>query len=61
MPRDFYAALCLVLVIEGLVLFAVPHGWQAVMREASRMEPRTLRVFGAIAIGIGLITLRLVH
>jgi uncharacterized protein YjeT (DUF2065 family) len=31
------------------------------MREASKMEPRTLRVFGAIAIGIGLITLRLVH
>lgn len=61
MPRDFYAALCLVLVIEGLVLFAAPHGWQTVMREASKMEPRTLRVFGAIAIGIGLVTLRLVH
>jgi uncharacterized protein YjeT (DUF2065 family) len=30
------------------------------MREASKMEPRTLRVFGAIAIGIGLLTLRLV-
>jgi len=61
MSHDFYAALCLVLVIEGLFLFAAPHGWQSVMREASRMEPRTLRVCGAIAIGIGLITLRLVH
>jgi uncharacterized protein YjeT (DUF2065 family) len=61
MSRDFYAALCLVLVIEGLFLFAAPHGWQSVMREASRMEPRTLRVCGAIAIGIGLITLRWVH
>ncbi|RUL78132.1 DUF2065 domain-containing protein [Dyella choica] len=61
MPRDFYAALCLVLVIEGLVLFAAPNGWQVVMREASKMEPRSLRVVGAIAIGIGLTTLQLVY
>jgi uncharacterized protein len=61
MPRDFYAALCLVLVIEGLVLFAAPQGWQAMMREALKLEPRTLRMFGALAIGIGLITLHWVH
>jgi uncharacterized protein len=61
MPRDFYAALCLVLVIEGLVLFAAPQGWQAMMREAQKLDPRTLRVFGALAIGIGLITLHWVH
>jgi uncharacterized protein len=61
MPRDFYAALCLVLVIEGLVLFAAPHGWQAMMRKAQKLDPRTLRMFGALAIGIGLITLHWVH
>ena len=61
MPRDFYAALCLVLVIEGLVLFAAPQGWQAMMREALKLDPRTLRMFGALAIGIGLITLHWVH
>lgn len=61
MPREFYAALCLVLVIEGLVLFAAPQGWQAMMREALKLDPRTLRVFGAVAIGIGLITLHWVH
>ncbi len=61
MPRDFYAALCLVLVIEGLVLFAAPQRWQAMMREALKLEPRVLRVFGAIAVGIGLITLHWVH
>ena len=61
MARDFYAALCLVLVIEGLVLFAAPQGWQAMMREALKLEPRTLRAFGAVAIGIGLITLHWVH
>jgi uncharacterized protein YjeT (DUF2065 family) len=61
MPREFYAALCLVLVIEGLVLFAAPQGWQAMMRQALRLEPRTLRVFGALAIGVGLLTLHWVH
>jgi uncharacterized protein len=61
MPRDFYAALCLVLVIEGLVLFAAPQGWQAMMREAQKLDPRTLRVFGALAIGVGLVTLHWVH
>jgi uncharacterized protein YjeT (DUF2065 family) len=61
MPHDFYAALCLVLVLEGLVLFAAPQRWQTVMREAAKLHPRTLRVFGAIAVGVGLITLRLVR
>jgi len=61
MPREFYAALCLVLVIEGLVLFAAPQGWQAMMRQALQLDPRTLRVFGAVAIGVGLLTLQLIH
>jgi uncharacterized protein len=61
MPRDFYAALCLVLVIEGLVLFAAPQGWQAMMREAQKLEPSTLRLFGALAIGVGLVTLHWMH
>jgi uncharacterized protein YjeT (DUF2065 family) len=61
MSHDFYAAVCLVLVIEGLVLFAAPHRWQAMMREALKMQPSTLRLFGAVAIGVGLITLHWVH
>jgi uncharacterized protein YjeT (DUF2065 family) len=61
MPHDLSAALCLVLVIEGLVLFAAPRGWQAMMREALRLEPRALRLFGAGAMAVGLIVLQLVH
>ncbi|KLD65359.1 DUF2065 domain-containing protein [Dyella japonica] len=61
MSKELAGALCLVLVIEGLVLFAAPRGWQATMREAVNMSPRTLRVFGALAIGIGLVALQLVH
>jgi uncharacterized protein len=61
MLRDLYAALCLVPVIEGLVLFAAPKGWQSMMREAQKLDPRTIRIFGAAAIGLGLLTLQFVH
>lgn len=61
MPRDLYAALCLVLVIEGLVLFVVPVAWQKMMREASELDPRSLRIFGAAAMVIGAVVLRFVY
>lgn len=61
MSSELAGALCLVLVIEGLVLFAMPRGWQATMREAVKLSPRALRVFGAVAIIVGLAALQLVH
>jgi uncharacterized protein len=61
MSSELAGALCLVLVIEGLVLFAAPRGWQATMREAVKLSPRALRIFGAVAIVIGLAALQLVH
>jgi uncharacterized protein len=61
MSSELAGALCLVLVIEGLVLFAMPRGWQATMREAVKLNPRALRLFGAVAIVIGLAALQLVH
>jgi hypothetical protein len=61
MSRELWLALCLMLVIEGLVLFAAPRGWQATMREAVKLSPRTLRMFGAAAIGVGLVALQLMH
>jgi uncharacterized protein len=61
MSSELAGALCLVLVIEGLVLFAMPRGWQATMREAVKLSPRALRLFGAVAIVIGLAALQLVH
>lgn len=61
MSHELTAALCLVLVIEGLVLFAAPRGWQAMVREALKLEPRMLRVFGAAAVMAGLLMLQLTH
>ncbi len=61
MSRELWVALCLMLVIEGLVLIAAPRGWQATMREAVKLSPRTLRMFGAAAISVGLVALQLMH
>lgn len=61
MPRDLAAALCLVAVIEGLVLFAAPRGWQAAMREAQKLSPGRLRLLGAVVMAAGLLILQFVH
>ena len=45
----------------GLLLFAAPASWQAMMRQALTLSPRTLRLFGACAVIIGLVLLRWFH
>ncbi|MGH8159487.1 MAG: DUF2065 domain-containing protein [Rhodanobacter sp.] len=55
------AALCLMMVIEGLLLFAVPQGWQAMVREALKLPPRTLRLYGAGVMVTRLVLLQLFH
>ena len=59
--HQLIAALCLVLVIEGLLLFAAPAAWQAMMRQALTLPPRTLRLFGGGAVVVGLALLRWFH
>ncbi|HET7267748.1 MAG TPA: DUF2065 domain-containing protein [Oleiagrimonas sp.] len=61
MPHQLYAALCLVLVIEGLILLAAPRGWQKMVEQAARMEPRVLRIYGGVAVAVGIAVLQLVN
>ncbi|HEX7338640.1 MAG TPA: DUF2065 domain-containing protein [Rhodanobacteraceae bacterium] len=61
MWHQLCAALCLVAVIEGLVLLAAPRGWQKMVEQAARMEPRVLRMYGAGAVVVGLLVLQLVN
>ncbi|HEV7489464.1 MAG TPA: DUF2065 family protein [Rhodanobacteraceae bacterium] len=55
------AALCLVLVIEGLFLFASPALWKRMAEQLQRIDDRTLRMIGAGMIVAGLVVLQLVH
>jgi uncharacterized protein YjeT (DUF2065 family) len=61
MGHDLTAALCLVLVLEGLFLFAAPHAWQRMAEQMRQLEPRQVRVIGGVMIGIGILALKLVN
>ena len=54
------AALCLVLVIEGLFLFALPGMWKRMAEQLRQLDERSLRLLGAGMIGLGLLILKLV-
>jgi uncharacterized protein len=55
------AALCLVLVIEGLFLFASPRLWKRMAEQLQQIEERTLRMMGAGMVVVGLLLLQLVR
>lgn len=55
------AAACLVLVIEGLFLFASPALWKRMAEQLQQIDDRTLRMIGAGMIVVGLVVLQLVH
>ncbi|WP_257386446.1 DUF2065 family protein [Tahibacter caeni] len=59
--KDLNAALCLVLVVEGLFLFAVPALWKRMAELLQGLSERDLRVAGAVMIVLGLLALQLVR
>lgn len=59
--NDLWAALCLVAVLEGLFLFAVPGAWKRAVAQMLEMPDRQIRVVGAIVLGLGLLALYFVR
>lgn len=55
------AALCLVLVIEGLVLLVAPGGWKRMAEQAQRLADAQLRRIGLVVVVLGLVGLQLVR
>jgi uncharacterized protein YjeT (DUF2065 family) len=58
---DLFRALCLVLVIEGLLPFLAPERWREMLLKVSGVDTRTLRIAGAVAVSTGLILLHLLR
>ena len=56
---DLWAALCLVFVIEGLMLFAAPGFWKRNAEQMLTMPVTTLRRIGAAVLAVGLVALYL--
>jgi uncharacterized protein len=58
---DLWAALCLVLVIEGLFLLAGPGAWKRMAEQMLELPDSTLRGYGVALVAIGLVCLYLVR
>ena len=59
--NDLIVGFGLVLVIEGLFLFAAPGLWKRMAEQLRQLDERHLRIGGAVMIGLGLLALRLVR
>lgn len=59
--KDLNAALCLVLVVEGLFLFALPAVWKRMAALLQSIGERDLRIAGAVMIAVGLLALQIVR
>lgn len=53
--NDFFTALGLVLVIEGVLYALMPGGMKSMMRSALETSDQTLRVAGVVVAVVGLI------
>ena len=58
---DLWAALCLVAVLEGLLLFIAPGGWKRMVAQMQEVPDRQLRVIGGVVLALGLLTLYFVR
>ena len=61
MIDELLSALCLVAVLEGLFLFVAPRGWKRAAEQLHALPDRNLRMVGAIAVGLGVLSLWLVR
>jgi uncharacterized protein len=53
---EIFAALCLVLVIEGLLPFIAPKVWRETMLKVAQFNDGQLRMLGLFSIVAGLIS-----
>lgn len=61
MTAELLSALCLVAVLEGLFLFAVPGHWRRTMEQLRLLDDRQLRQLGAVVLGVGVASLWLLR
>ena len=59
--HDLLAALCLVLVFEGLLPFVNPQAWRRTIRQVADFDDKTLRIVGIVSMIAGLLLLQLVR
>ena len=61
MSADLLAALSLVVLLEGLLLFAAPEAWKRAVTELATLPATRIRSIGGALVVAGLIALYLVR
>lgn len=61
MWHDLGVALCLVLVIEGIIPFLYPRRWKEMVMMLAEVDDRTMRIVGLISMVIGTVLLYLIN
>jgi len=61
MWEQFGIAFALLLVIEGMLPFLNPSGWQKTLRAISEMPAQKVRIIGFLSMMVGVILLYLIH
>jgi uncharacterized protein YjeT (DUF2065 family) len=59
--NDLWAALCLVAIFEGLLLFAGPRAWKRAAAQLHAMSDGQLRAVGGVVVIVGLLSLHFVR
>ncbi len=57
----FFSSIALLFVFEGMLPFLSPQQWRKMMMQLAQQSNQTLRVFGAVSMGLGLLLLMITH
>jgi len=53
MAQDLLAALCLVLVVEGIMPFLAPSAWRNMMLTLAQTDDKNIRLLGLVSMLLG--------
>jgi len=54
---DLWAAIALMLIIEGIMPFINPKSFRQMLKTVGEMDEKNIRTLGAVWMGLGLMTL----
>lgn len=61
MAQEFWIAICLVFVIEGILPFLAPKLWRQSILQLANFDDKSLRIVGLVSMIAGTIALYIVH
>ena len=61
MWQELGIALCLLLVLEGMLPFVSPRRWRSALEQLAQLTDRQLRVMGLTSMLLGMALLYLLH